>query len=59
MTRSGSRCASCGGRFGLVRHYYWGLSFCREGCKTQYLAKTAKDHALMRKWFGCLARVAR
>jgi hypothetical protein len=56
MTRLGNRCASCGGRFGLVRYYYWGLSFCRQACKDKYLAKSARDHAFLRKWFGRSAR---
>jgi hypothetical protein len=59
MTSPGNRCASCRGRFGLVRYYYWGLSFCRQACKDKYLAKSARDHALMRRWFGCAARPSR
>jgi hypothetical protein len=30
------RCANCGGRFGLVCHYHWGLRFCRRACKTSF-----------------------
>ena len=57
MSKLENRCAHCGGMFGLVCHHYWGLRFCRKACKDSFLAKTAKDHARMRKWFGCLARV--
>jgi hypothetical protein len=53
MTKSGNRCTNCRGRFGLVRYYYWGMPFCRRSCKDKYLAKGAKDRALMRKWLGC------
>lgn len=47
-----NRCANCGGRFGLICHHYWGLRFCRKICKDNFLAKTAKDRALISKWFG-------
>jgi hypothetical protein len=52
MTKLENRCANCGGKFGLVYHNHWGLRFCRKACKGEFLAKTAKDHARMRKWFG-------
>ena len=56
MTKSENRCANCGGKFGLVCHHYLGLRFCRRACRNNYLARVAKDHALMRRWFGRLAR---
>ena len=52
MTKLENRCANCGGKFGLVYHNHWGLRFCRKACKDDFLAKTARDHARMRKWFG-------
>jgi ribosomal protein S14 len=52
MTKSENRCASCGGKLGLVSHHHRGLRFCRKACKENFLAKTAKDHACMRRWFG-------
>jgi hypothetical protein len=52
MAKLENRCAYCGGKFGLIYHPYWGLRFCRKACKDDFLAKTAKDHARMRKWFG-------
>jgi hypothetical protein len=55
MTKSENRCANCGGKFGLVCHHHWGLRFCRKACRDSFLAKTAKEHARMRKWFGFLA----
>ncbi len=56
MSKPENRCANCGGKFGLVCHHYRGLRFCRKPCKDDFLAKSAKDHARMRKWFGCLGR---
>src|SRR5262249_23938466 len=58
MTKSENRCSYCGGKFGLFCHYQWGLRFCRKTCKDNFLAKTAKDHACMRPWFGFLPRRA-
>jgi hypothetical protein len=52
MTKSENRCANCGGKLGLVSHHHRGLRFCRKTCKENFLAKTAKDHAWMRRWFG-------
>ena len=52
MTKLENRCANCGGKFGLVYHNHWGLRFCRKACKDGFLAKTARGHAFMRKWFG-------
>ena len=39
-------CANCGGKFGLVCHYYWGMRFCCKACK--------KDFTRIRKWFWFL-----
>jgi hypothetical protein len=30
MSKSENRCANCGGKFGLVCHYHWGMRFCRK-----------------------------
>jgi hypothetical protein len=56
MTKLENRCANCGGKFGLVSYHHWGTRFCRKSCKDNFLAKTAKDHAPMRRWFGFLTR---
>jgi hypothetical protein len=58
MTNLENRCSNCGGKFGLVSHHYWGLRFCRKACKDNFLAKTAKDYACMRRWLGFLPRGA-
>ncbi len=52
MTKLENRCANCGGKFGLICHYHRGLRFCRATCKQNFLAKTARDFARLRKWFG-------
>ena len=57
MTKLENRCSNCGGKLGLVYHH-WGQRFCRKTCKTNFLAKTAKDYACMRRWFGFLPRRA-
>jgi hypothetical protein len=55
MSNFENRCANCGGKFGLVHHQHWGLRFCRKACKANFLARTARDHAWIRKWFGLVA----
>jgi hypothetical protein len=52
MTKLKNRCTNCGGKFGLVYQHHWGLGFCRNACKDDFLAKTAKGYARLRKWFG-------
>jgi hypothetical protein len=56
MAKLENRCANCGGKFGLVCHYHWGLRFCLKDCKDSFLAKRARDHVHVRKCFGFLAR---
>jgi hypothetical protein len=58
LTKLENRCANCGGKLGLVCHHHRRLRFCRKACKDNFLAKTAKDHACMRRWFGFLPRKA-
>jgi len=52
MSKLEKHCANCGGKFGLIQHQHWGFRFCRKACKANFLARTARDHAWMRKWFG-------
>jgi hypothetical protein len=58
MRKPENRCADCGGKLGLVSHHHWGLRFCRKACKDHFLAKSAREHARIRKWFGFCARTA-
>jgi hypothetical protein len=32
------------------------LRFCRKACRHAFVARTAKEHMQMRKWFGLLGR---
>jgi hypothetical protein len=48
MTKSQNRCASCGGKLGLVCHHYWRLRFCCKACKTSFLRKQPSGLALYR-----------
>jgi hypothetical protein len=52
MSKVENRCANCEGKFGLIRHNHRGLRFCCKACKTSFLARSARDHARMRKWIG-------
>ena len=58
MTNLENRCSNCGGKFGLVSYHHWGLRFCRKACKDNFVAKTAKGYACLRRWFGFLPRGA-
>jgi hypothetical protein len=59
MRKNENSCANCGGKFGLVSYQHWGLRFCRRACKNAFLARSARDRARMRKWFGFLGRGTR
>jgi hypothetical protein len=48
MTRLQNRCASCGGKLGLVCQHYWRLRFCCKACKTSFLRKRPSALALYR-----------
>jgi hypothetical protein len=50
MTKLQNRCASCGGKLGLVCHHYWRLRFCCKACKTSFLRK--QPNALALYWPG-------
>jgi hypothetical protein len=56
MIKSEKRCSHCGGKFGLIFYYHWGLRFCRKTCKESFIAKAAQDYARLRKWLGFEAR---
>jgi hypothetical protein len=47
-----NRCAVCGGKFGLVRHYSWRTGLCSQNCKHHFKNCRDGDH----KW---LLRVTR
>ncbi len=41
-------CAMCGGKFGLIRHYYWRTPLCSKKCVDRFTARREADH----KWFA-------
>ena len=43
--RSGrdARCAACGSKFGLVRHYSWRTALCSKKCVDRFKARRASD----------------
>jgi hypothetical protein len=51
------RCNYCGGRFGLVTHWYFRKRFCRERCKQNYFAALAqKSDPKRRPWIALLSK---
>ncbi len=51
-----ARCEHCRGKFGLIRHTWWGHRFCSNKCRSAYLDKLARDRERLKAWFGFLAR---
>jgi hypothetical protein len=49
-----NRCATCGGKFGLVRHQWYQTQFCSKHCRAKFLAKLAQDRDRVRRWLGFL-----
>lgn len=49
-TTVGNRCDHCGGRFGMVTHYWWGKKFCNRTCKGAYLSELALSREKIRSW---------
>jgi hypothetical protein len=57
MIKSEKRCSHCGGKYGLIFYFHWGLRFCRQACKDSFIAKAAEGCAHLRKRFGFEARI--
>src|SRR5262249_43531905 len=55
MSNLENRCANCGGEVGVVPHHHCRPPFFCKACKANFLARTARDHAWIRKWFGLVA----
>lgn len=49
------RCHCCQGRFGLIRHYYNRLQFCRTTCVAAYRARLERQIAEKKRRAGFLA----
>lgn len=45
---SGKRCAVCGGRFGMVRHYMWRAALCSRNCCERFRIRELSDL----RWLG-------
>jgi len=51
--KGANRCAACGGKFGLVRHYSWRTAFCSKRCAER--SKTREEGN--RRWLRSLLAV--
>jgi hypothetical protein len=51
-----TRCAYCGGKFGLIRHRWYAQQFCRKKCRVSYLNKLAEDRQRLTRWLNFIAR---
>lgn len=51
-----TRCAYCGGKFGLIRHRWYAQQFCRKKCRVAYLNKLAEDRRRLMHWLDFIAR---
>src|ERR1700694_1425566 len=47
-----TRCAYCGGKFGLVRQQWFQTQFCSKRCREKFLTKLTKDKDRVRQWLG-------
>lgn len=47
-------CSKCRGKFGLIRHNWWGHQFCSKNCKAAYLEMLEKERVRLRRWFAFL-----
>lgn len=41
-------CAICGGKFGLIRHYYWRTALCSRKCVDRFSARREADQKWLR-----------
>ncbi|MCZ7659285.1 MAG: hypothetical protein M5U07_16165 [Xanthobacteraceae bacterium] len=52
------RCETCGGPFGLIRHYHYAHQFCSRRCKNRYLQRLAEAVARRRSALARLTGLA-
>lgn len=43
----GKRCAVCGGKFGLIRHYSWRTALCSKRCVEHFKIRRESDRNWM------------
>ncbi|QOZ11670.1 hypothetical protein XH96_32240 [Bradyrhizobium sp. CCBAU 51765] len=41
-------CAICGGKFGLIRHYWWRTALCSKKCVNRFKARREADQKWLR-----------
>lgn len=41
-------CAVCGGKFGLIRYYWWRTALCSRKCVDRFNARRKADHQWLR-----------
>jgi hypothetical protein len=49
-----TRCAHCGGKFGLIRHRWFRNQFCSKRCQEKFLAKLVQDRDRVQRWLDFL-----
>lgn len=42
-------CAICGGKFGLIRHYYWRTALCSKKCVEHFKIRREADYEWLRR----------
>ena len=47
-TAAAKRCAMCGGKFGLIRHYSWRSAFCSKKCAGRSKLRRESDRNWLR-----------
>jgi len=49
-----NRCMRCAGKFGLIRHRWWGYEFCSLKCKEAHIEEIARTREQLRQWSDSL-----
>jgi hypothetical protein len=49
-----TRCAYCGGKFGLIRQRWFKNQFCSRRCREKFLAKLLQDRDRVQRWLDFL-----
>ncbi len=50
ITKTTVHCATCDGRFGLIRHRFAHKQFCSKHCLNQYLANGKREPFGLKQW---------
>jgi hypothetical protein len=49
-----TRCAHCGGKFGLLRQRWFTNQFCSKRCRQKFITKLVQDRDRVRQWLDFL-----